>query len=115
MLSDDMMSKWWLEDGYPIRKESLVRILDIDNQEWAKLQGMEAASVNIWYTPDIWPAEEEKQWMYQILEEASTPFLSGSVLEETVKEVGLRMLNGELTPEEAAAEVEREMEIEMKE
>ncbi|MCM1256614.1 MAG: extracellular solute-binding protein [Roseburia sp.] len=115
LLSDEMMGKWWLEDGYPIRKESLVKILDINNREWAKLRGLDASSIAIWYEEGVWPTEEEKEWMYQILEEASTPFLPGSALEETVKEVGLRILNGELTPEEGAAEVERKMEIRIKE
>lgn len=53
--------------------------------------------------------------MYQILEEASCPYFPGSVLEETVKEVGLSVLDGELTPEEGAAEVSRKMAIEMEE
>ncbi|MCM1237312.1 MAG: ABC transporter substrate-binding protein [Ruminococcus flavefaciens] len=115
LLSDEMMRKWWLEDGYPIRKESMEKILDIDNHEWAEVQGASSASVNIWYAQDAWPTEEEKQWMYRILEEASTPFLSGSVLEETAREIGLRVLAGELTPEEGAEQVARKMAIEMEE
>lgn len=115
MLTDDMMSKWWLTSGYPIRKDSMERILDIDNHEYAKLHGFSAASINIDYAPEIWPTEEEKQCMYQVLEEASCPFLSGSILEETVKEIGLRVLNKELSPEEGAAEVAGKMAIEMAE
>ena len=53
--------------------------------------------------------------MLQVLEEASCPYFPGSVLEETVKEVGFRVLDGELTPEEGAAEVGRRMAIEMEE
>lgn len=76
LLSDDMMRKWWLDDGYPIRKESLVHILDFNNREWAQIEGLSADSVNIWYADYVWPTEEEKEWMYQILEEASCPFCS---------------------------------------
>ncbi|MDE6844700.1 MAG: ABC transporter substrate-binding protein [Lachnospiraceae bacterium] len=115
LLSDEMMRKWWLGSGYPIRKESLVKVLDINNREWAQVEGLSADSINIWYADYVWPTEEEKEWMYQILEEASCPYLPGSVLEQTVKEVGLRVLDGELTPEEGAAEVSRKMAIEMEE
>lgn len=115
LLSDDMMSKWWLDDGYPIRKESLERILDIDNHEWAKQQALGSQSVGIWYSSDAWPDENEKQWLYQVMGEVSCPYFGGSVLEEAAKEVGLRVINGEMTPEEGAAEVAGRMEIEMKE
>lgn len=115
LLSDEMMRKWWLGSGYPIRKESLSKILDINNREWAQVEGISADSINIFYADYVWPTEEEKTWLYQILEEASCPYLPGSVLEAMVKEIGLQVLNGELTPEEGAAEVSRRMAIEMEE
>lgn len=118
LLSDEMMRSWWLEwldGGFPIRKESLTHIWDINNHEWAQIEGLSADSVNIWYANHAWPSEEEKAWMLQVLEEASCPYFPDSVLEETVKEVGFRVLDGELTPEEGAAEVGRRMAIEMEE
>ncbi len=115
LLSDDMMRKWWLGKGYPLRKESLVKILDINNREWAQIEGMSSDSVNIWYADYVWPTEEEKEWLYEILEEASCPYFPDSVLEQTVRETGIRILDGELTPEEGAAEVSRQMAIEMEE
>ncbi|MCM1123091.1 MAG: ABC transporter substrate-binding protein [Eubacterium sp.] len=115
LLSDEMMRKWWLGGGYPIRKESFAKILDINNREWAQVEGMNADSINIWYADYVWPTEEEKEWIYQILENASCPYLPGSVLEQTVRETGIRVLEGELTPEEGAAEVDRRMAIEMEE
>lgn len=115
LLSDEMMRKWWLSDGYPIRKESLTKIWDINNHEWAQIEGLSADSINIWYADYVWPTEEEKEWMRQVMEGASCPYFSGSMLERTVKEVGIRVLDKELTPEEGAAEVNRRMAIEIEE
>lgn len=115
LLSDDLMRKWWIGNGYPIRKESLAKILDINNKEAAQIQGWNGSMISTTYVEYAWPNEEEKELLYQILEEASCPYLPGSVLEETVKEVGLRVLNGELTPEEGSAEVDRKMAIEAQE
>lgn len=112
LLSDNLMRKWWIGSGYPIRKESLAKILDINNKEAAQIKGWNASIMSTTYVDYAWPDEEEKGWLYQILEEASCPYIPGSVLEETVKEAGLRVLNGELTPEEGSAEVSRKMAIE---
>lgn len=60
LLSDEMMRKWWLGSGYPIRKESLAKILDINDREWAQIEGLSADSINIWYADYVWPTKEEK-------------------------------------------------------
>ena len=59
--------------------------------------------------------EEEKQWLYQMMEDASCCSRPGTVLEECAMEVGVRVLDGELTPEAGAKEVERQMAIAMEE
>ena len=49
------------------------------------------------------------------MEESDCCYRKGTLLEETVREVGFRVLDGELTPEEGAEEVARKMAIEMEE
>lgn len=74
LLSDPMMRKWWLDkprnhSGLTIRKDSLGDILDIDNIEFGQTMGFkDPTGVN---HPNFWPTEEEKQWLYQMMEDAS--------------------------------------------
>ncbi len=118
LLSDPMMRKWWLDkprnhSGLTIRKDSLGDILDIDNIEFGQTTGFkDPTGVN---HPNFWPTEEEKQWLYQMMEDASCCYRPGTMLEECAMEVGVRVLEGELTPEEGAKEVERKMAIAMEE
>lgn len=118
LLSDEMMRKWWLDkprnqSGLTIRKDSLDDILDIDNIEFGQVMGFkDPTGINY---PDFWPTEEEKQWLYQMMEDASCCYRPGTMLEECAMETGIRVLNGELTPEEGAEEVERKMAIAMEE
>ncbi len=118
LLSDPMMRKWWLDkprnhSGLTIRKDSLGDILDIDNIEFGQTMGFkDPTGVN---HPNFWPTEEEKQWLYQMMEDASCCYRPGTMLEECAMEVGVRVLDGELTPEEGAKEVERKMAIAMEE
>lgn len=118
LLSDPMMRKWWLDkprnrSGLTIRKDSLGDILDIDNIEFGQTMGFkDPTGVN---HPNFWPTEEEKQWLYQMMEDASCCYSPGTMLEECAMEVGVRVLDGELTPEEGAKEVERKMAIAMEE
>ena len=118
LLSDEMMRKWWLDkprnqSGITIRKDSLGDILDINNVEFGEVMG--------WKDPRtlnekmMWPTEEEKQWFYQMMEDASCCYRPGTMLEECAMETGVRVLEGELTPEEGAKEVERKMAIAMEE
>lgn len=119
LLSETMMDKWWLEgvigSGITIRKDSLENILDINNHDYAEVAGWNSSMVNTMYFEGFWPDEEEKQWLYQMMEEAECCYRSGTMLEEVVKEVGLQVLEGSLTPEEGAKEVARKMTIEMEE
>lgn len=118
LLSDEMMRKWWLDrprnhSGLTIRKDSLSDILDINNIEFGQTMGFkDPTGINY---PDFWPTEEEKQWLYQMMEDADCCYRSGTMLEECAMETGIRVLNGELTPEEGAKEVERKMAIAMEE
>ncbi|MCX4322809.1 MAG: extracellular solute-binding protein [Lachnospiraceae bacterium] len=118
LLSDSMMRKWWLDkprnhSGLTIRKDSLGDILDIDNIEFGQTMGFkDPTGVN---HPNFWPTEEEKQWLYQMMEDASCCYRPGTMLEECAMETGIRVLEGELTPEEGAKEVERKMAIAMEE
>lgn len=118
LLSDQMMRKWWLDkprnhSGLTIRKDSLGDILDINNIEFGQTMGFkDPTGVNY---PDFWPTEEEKQWLYQMMEDADCCYRPGTMLEECATEVGVRVLEGGLTPEEGAREVERKMAIEMEE
>lgn len=118
LLSDPMMRKWWLDkprnhSGLTIRKDSLGDILDIDNIEFGQTMGFkDPTGVN---HPNFWPTEEEKQWLYQMMEDASCCYRPGTMLEKCAMEVGVRVLEGELTPEEGAKEVERKMAIAMEE
>lgn len=118
LLSDSMMRKWWLDkprnqSGITIRKDSLADIMDINNVEFGEVMG--------WKDPGIlnnemmWPTEEEKQWIYQMMEDADCCYRPGTMLEECAIDVGQRVLEGEMTPEEGAAEVARRMAIEMDE
>lgn len=58
---------------------------------------------------------EELQWLFDRMEESDCCYRTGTLLEETVREVGFRVLEGELTPGEGAKEVERKMAISMNE
>lgn len=118
LLSDEMMRKWWLDrprnhSGLTIRKDSLSDILDISNIEFGQTMGFkDPTGINY---PDFWPTEEEKQWLYQMMEDADCCYRPGTMLEECAMETGIRVLNGELTPEEGAKEIERKMAIAMEE
>ena len=113
------MNKWWLQGnlsgGIPIRKESVEKILDINNHEFAEMKGFNEKDTGFLHDETCWPSEEEKQWLYGLMEDASCCYRSGSMLEETVKEIGLRVLNGEITPKEGADMVAGKMAIEMEE
>ena len=50
-----------------------------------------------------------------MLEDADCCYRPGTMLEECAMEAGLRVLEGELTPEEGAKEVEKKMAISMEE
>lgn len=118
LLSDVMMRRWWLDkprnqSGITIRKDSLRDLMDINNVEFEEVMGMKnPGAIN---TELTWPTEEEKQWIYQMMEDASCCYRPGTMLEECAMEVGARVLAGELTPEEGAKEVERKMAIAMEE
>lgn len=115
LLSEQIMDKWWLNKGIPIRRDSLAASLDITNKEYGQVMGYSETDFYYAYNELIWPTEEEKQWLYQMMEEADCCYLSGTMLEEAAKEVGLQVLNGSMTPEEGAKEVAGRMEIEMQE
>ncbi len=119
LLSERMMNKWWLngvfETGVTIRKDSLENILDINNNEYAEVAGWNSQMINTMYHEAVWPDEKEKQWLYQMMEDADCCYRSGTMLGETAKEVGLQVLDGSLTPEEGAKEVAKRMAIEMEE
>lgn len=119
LLSDTMMQKWWLEGqfdgGVPIRKDSLASILDINNRAFAEVKGWTTNDINTIYKEDFWPTEEELQWLFDTMEESDCCYRTGTLLEETVREIGFRVLDGELAPEEGAIEVERKMAISMDE
>ncbi len=93
LLSDPMMRKWRLDkprnrSGLTIRKDSLGDILDIDNIEFGQTMGFkDPTGVN---HPNFWPTEEEKQWLYQMMEDASCCYSPGTMLEECAMEVGVR-------------------------
>ncbi|MBP3475798.1 MAG: extracellular solute-binding protein [Lachnospiraceae bacterium] len=121
LLSEQMMDKWWLDGegiwfgGAAIRKSSLAKAMDKNCREYAEVAGWDESYIQLVYDGIIWPTEEEKQWLYQMMEEADCCYLSDTMLEEVVKEVGLQVLEGSLTPEEGAEEVARKMAIEMEE
>lgn len=118
LLSDTMMRKWWLESpsaygGITIRKDSFKDLLDIDNVEYGEVMGWkDPARMN---AENIWTTEEKKEWFYQMMEDADCCYRPGTMLEECAMEVGLKVLDGELTPGEGAEEVARRMAIEMDE
>ena len=117
LLSDEMMRKWWLErgghGGITIRKDSFRDLLDINNVEYEEIMGMKDPTVM--HVESMWTPEEEKEWFYQMMEDADSCYCPGTMLEECAIEAGLRVLEGELTPEEGAEEVARKMAIEMEE
>lgn len=119
LLSDRIADKWWLEGqwygGITIRKDSLQNALDQNNHEFAEVKGWDAAAVSMMYSDSQWFGEADMQWLYQMMEEADCRYLSDTMLEDVVKEVGLQVLDGTLTPEEGAKEVAARMEIEMQE
>lgn len=119
LLSDAMMQKWWLEGhfdgGIPIRKDSLAAILDINNHAFAEVKGWTTNDISNMYKDSFWPSEEELQWLFDAMEESDCCYRTGTLLEETAREVGIRVLEGELSPEEGAGEVERKMAIAMEE
>lgn len=119
LLSDTMMQKWWLEGhfdgGLPIRKDSLISLLDFNNRAFAEVKGWTKQDIDVVYKEMFWPTEEERQWLFDRMEESDCCYRKGTFLEETVREVGARVLDGELTPEEGAREVERKTAIAMEE
>lgn len=119
LLSDRLMQKWWLEGhfdgGIPIRKESLASLLDRNNHDFAEIKSWDARTIDSMYQEGFWPTDEELQWLFGMMEESDCAYRTGTLLEDTVRETGLRVLDGELSPAEGAAAVEREMAIEMAE
>ncbi len=117
-LSAEMQNKWWLDNGpigVAIRKESFAAVMDINNREYASVRGWDKALADTLYSERIFPNEEYQEWFFSLMEDAKTAYLPGLSLEKTVEEVGLLVLDGEFTPQEGAAEVERRMAIEMEE
>ena len=119
MLSDTMMQKWWLEGqfdgGVPIREESIASLLDFNNHAFAEIKDWDAHDISVMYKDYFWPTEEEMQWLFDRMEESDCCYRTGTMLEDAVREVGTRVLDGELTPEEGAKEVEKKMAISMEE
>ncbi|MCM1256618.1 MAG: extracellular solute-binding protein [Roseburia sp.] len=119
LLSDEMMQKWWLEGqfdgGVPIRKESLVSLLDINNHAFAEVKGWDAGDISTMYKDYFWPTEEEIQWLSDTMEESDCCYLTGTQLEDTVREIGYKVLDGDLSPEEGALESVQKMAITMEE
>ncbi|MDE7429389.1 MAG: extracellular solute-binding protein, partial [Lachnospiraceae bacterium] len=117
LLSDEMMRKWWLErgaqGGITIRKDSFRDLLDFNNVEYEVTMGMKDPT--FMHVESMWTPEEEKEWFYQMMEDADSCYRPGTMLEECAIEAGLRVLEGELTPEEGAEEVARKMAIAMEE
>lgn len=117
LLSDEMMRKWWLErgaqGGITIRKDSFRDLLDFNNVEYEVTMGMKDPT--LMHVESMWTPEEEKEWFYQMMEDADSCYRPGTMLEECAIEVGLRVLEGDLTPEEGAEEVARKMAIAMEE
>ncbi len=119
LLSGRMADKWWLEGqwygGITIRRDSLEKALDRNNHEFAQVKGWDDAAISQMYGDIQWFSEADKQWLYQMMEDADCCYRSGTMLGEVAKEVGLQVLDGSLTPEEGAKEVARRMAIEMEE
>lgn len=57
----------------------------------------------------------ESEWLFDTMEESNYRYRSGTQLEGTVREVGYRVPDEELTPEEGALEVAKKMAIAMEE
>lgn len=112
MLSEDIMNKFWLNSGIPIRRSSVLHILDIDNHEFEDARGWERGTFN---KDHFWGSEEEQGQFLDMLESASTFYQADTVLEGIAREIGVRVLKGELTPQEGAREVEAKMSIALSE
>lgn len=109
LLSDEMMNKWWLQKGLPISRRAMEYGLDVENNEYEQYIGIEERQ------SFDWPDEEGCQILLDLMEAATTFYQPGTSLEKTVKETGIRVCQGALTPEEGAQEVARRMAIEMEE
>lgn len=115
LLSDTLMDKWWLETGMSITRHAVEASLDMNNMEYADYLGESEKSKGYMYNEIVWPNEEEKEQFRNMMESLEVFYQPGSALEETALEVGIRVLQRELTPEEGAAEVSKKMAIEMAE
>ncbi len=109
LLSEEMMDQWWLENGFPIRKDSLVNSLDIRNNQYEQYIGVADRDEITWVT------EENQQILLHMIEQLEVFYQPGSALEKVVKETGVLICKGEISPQQGAQEVLRRMKIQMEE
>lgn len=116
LLSEEVMNKWWIQVGIPIRRDSFDWCLDMENMEYSSYFGnTDEETKRLFHNETYWPPQEMLDVLYAMAESSSVFYQPGSALETAALEAGVRVLQGEFTPEEGAQEVVRRMRIEMEE
>ncbi len=114
LFSDQVMSK--VTEAFPVNRESFRKGFDTQDRELAETEAFGMIAVDkqdgSMQSLDIyWPDEREQERLEQIVAGLKTPYLPGDVLEQTVLETGLQVLEGSLNVEEGVEQVKEKVRL----
>lgn len=97
-------------DGFPVNQNSLQKFYDKNKNKSSDAMG---GGVVIVYA--TWMDDEEVAEFQSVIENLSEPVLFDTMTHDIIIDVGTKCLEGNLTPEEAVAEIIRQLDLRMKE
>lgn len=114
LFSDQVMSK--VTEAFPVNKESLRKGFDTQDRQLAETEAFGMIGVDkedgSMLTLDVyWPNTQEQERLEQIVSSLKTPYLAGDVLEQTVLETGLQVLEESLGVEEGVEQVKEKVRL----
>lgn len=98
-------------DGFPVNKNSLQKFYD-KNHDKDNYTGMCAGLTTVRAT---WMDDKEAAEFQSTIEKLSEPVILDTMTHDIIIDVGTKCLEGSLTPEEAADEIARQLDLRMKE
>ena len=105
-----------MTEAFPVNRESFRKGFDTQDRELAETEAFGMIAVDkqdgSMQSLDIyWPDEREQERLEQIVAGLKTPYLPGDVLEQTVLETGLQVLEGSLNVEEGVEQVKEKVRL----
>lgn len=98
-------------DGFPVNKNSLQKFYDKNqDKDYYKAMGTSLTTVHA-----KWMNDKEVAEFQSTIEKLSEPVILDTMTHDIIIDVGTKCLEGSLTPEEAADEIARQLDLRMKE